>query len=225
MSASYRPTFSRAQVAARLIGLFGFAAREFGPLIVFLVVSATFGAKLAIALSMLTVALESAWRWRRGETFTRLYLLVSGLTLVFGAVDLRAASPFMLKYESVITNIATGVAFAIGAFGDKPMLQEFAEQRASTPFRATAEVRRFFQLFTGLWAAYFFAKAAFYAWLGWKLPLTEAVAIRSLVGGVSLALLSALSITQGRRLFFLCRRLGLLPRADAASPNLGAPAK
>ena len=209
----------------KAVALARFAAREFGPLIVFLVVSAWFGVKLAIALTVLTVVFDSAWRWRRGESFTRLYLLVSGLTLVFGAVDLYAASPFMLKYEAVITNFATGIAFAIGAFGKKPMLQEMAEQRAVSPIPLTSEVRRFFQLFTLLWAVYFFAKAALYAWLGWIMPLTEAIALRSLIGSASLALLSAISITQGRRLFFLCRRLGLLPRADAASPNLGAPAK
>ena len=209
----------------KAVALARFAAREFGPLIVFLVVSAWFGVKLAIALTVLTVVFDCAWRWRRGESFTRLYLLVSGLTLVFGAVDLYAASPFMLKYEAVITNFATGIAFAIGAFGKKPMLQEMAEQRAVSPIPLTSEVRRFFQLFTLLWAVYFFAKAALYAWLGWIMPLTEAIALRSLIGSASLALLSAISITQGRRLFFLCRRLGLLPRADAASPNFGAPAK
>jgi len=198
----------------KAVALARFAAREFGPLIVFLVVSAWFGVKLAIALTVLTVVFDSAWRWRRGESFTRLYLLVSGLTLVFGAVDLYAASPFMLKYEAVITNFATGITFAIGAFGKKPMLQEMAEQRAVSPIPLTSEVRRFFQLFTLLWAVYFFAKAALYAWLGWIMPLTEAIALRSLIGSASLALLSAISITQGRRLFFLCRRLGLLPRAE-----------
>ena len=199
------------KLLGKVLALARFAAREFGPLIVFLVVSARFGVKPAIALSILTVVGESAWRWRRGETFTRLYLLVSGLTLVFGAVDLYAASPFMLKYEAVNTNVATGIAFVFGAFGEKPMLQELAEQRAAIPVAVTAEIRRFFQLFTLLWAAYFFAKAALYLWLGLIMPLTEAIALRSLIGGVSLALLSAISITQGRRLFFLCRRLGLLP--------------
>jgi intracellular septation protein A len=205
------------QSASKAFAVVKFAGREFGPLIVFLAASALFGARLAIALSILTVVLESAWRWRRGETFTRLYLLVGALTLVFGAVDLLAKNPFMLKYEAVVTNLAIGIAFVFGAFGEKPMLQEFAEQRATTPIPATAEIRRFFQLFTLLWAAYFFAKAALYVWLGAILPLTEAMALRSLIGGVSLALLSAVSITQGRRLFFLCRRLGLLRSAEAAS--------
>jgi multisubunit Na+/H+ antiporter MnhC subunit len=43
------------------------------------------------------------------------------------------------------------------------------------------------------------------------LPLTQALALRSLVGGLSVAVMLVVSITQGRRLFFLCGRLGLLP--------------
>ena len=41
--------------------------------------------------------------------------------------------------------------------------------------------------------------------------MTQAMALRSILGGVSLGLMIAFSVTQGRRMFFLCRRLGLLP--------------
>ena len=78
-----------------------------------------------------------------------------------------------------------------------------------------AETRAFFRLFTLAWAAYFFVKAAFYVWIVWTLPLLQAMAVRSLIGSISLGLMIAVSATQGRRLFFLCRRLGLLPRPDA----------
>ncbi len=93
----------------------------------------------------------------------------------------------------------------------KPMLQEVAEKQRNLTFPEGADIRRFFQLFTLLWAVYFFVKAAFYYWMGAILPLTEAMAVRSIVGGVSLGLMIALSVTQGRRLFFFCRWLGLLP--------------
>ena len=207
-------TISQANISGKAASVARFAVREFGPLIVFLVVSAAFGVRPAIALTILTVIVESAWRWRSGAGFTRLYLLVSALTLGFGVFDLFSVHPFMLKYEAVITNVVTGFAFVYGAFGEKPMLQEFAEQRAAAPFPASAEVRRFFQLFTWAWAGYFFLKAALYLWLVEVLPLTQAVALRSLIGGVSLAVLIAVSVTQGRRLFFLCRRLGLLPKPN-----------
>ncbi len=73
------------------------------------------------------------------------------------------------------------------------------------------------------WAGYFFVKAAFYLWTATTMPLTEAMALRSLVGGVSLALMIAFSVTQGRRMFFLCRRLGLLPPAETDAEGKGQP--
>ena len=68
-------------------------------------------------------------------------------------------------------------------------------------FPEGADVRRFFQIFTLLWALYFFVKAAFYYYLGLVMPLTEAIALRSIIGSVSLGLMILLSVTQGRRLF------------------------
>ena len=192
-----------------------FALAEFGPLIVFWSLAATLGVKPAILGSILFIAADAAWRRLKGLAFTRLYLLISGLTLVFGLVDLASTSPFMLKYEAVITNAATGLAFVAGALGEKPIIQEVAEQRGET-FVATQEVRGFFRLFTLVWAAYFFLKAAVYFWLAWTMPMLEAMALSSVVGGVSLGLMIVISATQGRRLFFLCRRLGLLPEPECA---------
>ena len=196
-----------------------FIVAEFGPLIVFWALAATLGVKPAIAGSILAIAVDAAWRRRKGLAFTRLYLLTSGLTLIFGVIDLASTSPFMLKYEAVVTNVATGLAFVAGALGEKPIIQEVAEQRGET-FVATSEVRAFFRLFTVVWAGYFFLKAAFYIWMVWTLPMLEAMALRSAIGSVTLGLMIAISVTQGRRLFFLCRRLGLLPKPDA--PNASA---
>jgi intracellular septation protein A len=198
-----------------------FIVAEFGPLIVFWALAATLGVKPAIAGSILAIAVDAAWRRRKGLAFTRLYLLTSGLTLIFGVIDLASTSPFMLKYEAVVTNVATGLAFVAGALGEKPIIQEVAEQRGET-FAATREVRAFFRLFTLVWAGYFFLKAAFYVRMVWTLPMLEAMALRSVVGSATLGLMIAISVTQGRRLFFLCRRLGLLPKPDAPNASAGA---
>ena len=102
----------------------------------------------------------------QGLAFTRLYLLVSALTLVFGFIDLVSTSPFMLKYEAAVSNAATGLAFVAGAHGEKPMIQEFAEQRES--FVVTNEVRAFFRLFTLVWRPIFSSKARCSP--GWRGP-------------------------------------------------------
>ena len=206
---------------SRLLAVVRFALAEFGPLLVFWMLAATLGVKPAILGSILFIVVDAAWRWRKRLKFTRLYLLTSALTLVFGLVDLASTSPFMLKYEAVITNAATGLAFVAGAVGEKPIIQEVAEQRGEI-FVATAEVRGFFRLFTLVWAAYFFLKAAAYLWMAWTMPMLEAMALRSVAGGVSLGLMIVISATQGRRLFFLCRRIGLLPKPEARAQGAGA---
>jgi intracellular septation protein A len=206
---------------SRLLAVIRFALAEFGPLIVFWALAATLGVKPAILGSILFIVAGAAWRRLKRLKFTRLYLLTSGLTLVFGLVDLASTSPFMLKYEAVITNAATALAFVAGAMGEKPIIQEVAEQRGET-FVATEEVRGFFRLFTLVWAAYFFLKAIVYFWMAWTLPLLEAMALRSVAGSISLGLMIAVSATQGRRIFFLCRRLGLLPKPDEPRRSAGA---
>ena len=203
---------------SRLAAVARFALAEFGPLIVFWALAAWLGVKPAILGSILFIVADAAWRWLGGLTFTRLYLLVSALTLVFGLIDLASTSPFMLKYEAAISNAATGLFFVAGAQGDKPIMQEAAEQRGHS-FVVTKEIRAFFRLFTLVWAAYFFLKAALFAWMAWTMPMLEAMALRSVIGGVSLGLMIAVSVTQGRRLFFLCRRLRLLPKPEAQLPR------
>jgi intracellular septation protein A len=202
----------------KLAAVARFALAEFGPLIVFWLLALAFGVKPAILGSIVFIIADAVWRSRKGLKFTRLYLLVSALTLVFGFVDLVATSPFMLKYEAAVSNVVTGIAFVVGALGEKPIIQEVAEQRGES-FVATDEIRTFFRLFTLVWAAYFFLKAILFMWMAWTMPMLEAMALRSAIGGVSLGLMIAISVTQGRRLFFLCRRFGLLPKATAAEPG------
>jgi intracellular septation protein A len=189
-------------------------AAPFGGLIVFWTLVAVVDVKSAIAGAMAFILLDTLRLWHGGLGFTRLWLLSSALTMVFGAIDLSSAAPFMLAYESVITNAATGLAFVGGASGRKSIMQTLAEQRRG-PYPERADIRRFFQIFTLLWAVYFFVKAALYFWAAWTLPLTEAMGVRTLVGPVSLVVLSALSFSQGDRLFALCKRLRLLPAPDA----------
>ena len=200
---------------SKLAAVARFALAEFGPLIVFWLLVLAFGVKPAILGSIGFIIADAVWRWRKGLKFTRLYLLVSALTLVFGFVDLVATSPFM---EAAVSNVVTGIAFAVGALGEKPIIQEVAEQRGES-FVATDEIRTFFRLFTLVWAAYFFLKAILFVWMAWTMPMLEAMALRSAIGGVSLGLMIAISVTQGRRLFFLCRRFGLLPKVTPAAPG------
>lgn len=184
----------------------------FGGLLVFWSLVMVVDVRTAIAGAMAFILLDALRLWRGGLGFSRLWLLSSALTVVFGAIDLSSAAPFMLAYEAVFTNAATGLAFVAGVRGPKPLVQQLAEQRHG-PYPERADMRRFFQVFTLLWALYFFLKAALYFWAAWTLPLTEAMGVRTLAGPLSLVLLTSVSISHGDRLYELCRRLGLLRAA------------
>lgn len=205
----------------RIKAVAGFVMAEFSPLIGFLVLSWTFGLKVAIAGTVAIVMVDTSWRLWKRVPFTRTYILFVALTVGFGVIDLLSAVPFMLKYEAVITNAITAGVFVLGAAGPKPLVQEVAEQREGRPFSSDA-ARIFFRWFTLVWAAYFLLKAAFYFWMAWTLPMAEALAVRSLVGSLSLGVLLLLSYTQGRRLFYLCQRWGLLPAVPPAGRDEGS---
>jgi intracellular septation protein A len=202
------PVRERAVIQS-LFGFLRYVFLEFGTLIVFWVVLYTAGIKPAIAAIVIFILLDWAYRRWRKIPVTRIYILTSALAVAFGCVDLLAANPFMIKYEAVVTNAATGIFFVAGARGEKSLIQEVAEKRNTFPDRA--DIRQFFRLFTLFWAAYFFVKAGVYLWLGMILPLERALALRTMLGGISLAGMFAISFFLGRPLFFLCRRLGLLP--------------
>jgi intracellular septation protein A len=200
-----------------------YVVMEFGALIVFWIGLYGVGIKAAIAATVIFVALDALYRWRWRIAVTRIYVLTSTLAIGFGAIDLYAANPFMIKYEAVVTNVAVGLFFVAGARGEKSLIQEVAEQRnRGEPFPDRADVRQFFRLLTLFWAAYFFVKAGVYLWLGLILPLAQALALRSVIGGASLAIMIGGTTIFGRRLFFLCRWLGLLPEVAPVAVEAAA---
>jgi intracellular septation protein A len=187
---------------------------EFATLILFWAVYWPFGIKPAIAAVVVYVIADAIRRRVQHVAFTRLYILVTTLTIVFVAFDLIVATPFMIQYEAVITNFILGGAFVAGSQGARPMLQNMAEDWTGEPFPPRADIRHFFMLFTLLWAFYFVAKAALYLWIALNFPLAQALAIRAAIGIPSLLAMVALS-TQGRYLFLVCRALGWLPPEPA----------
>ena len=192
---------------------------EFGPLLVFWILLWTVDLKIAIAVGVVCMLADAAYRLWRGLPITKLYLLSSGLTLLVGCIDLFAQTPFMLKYEDVITSIVIATAFAWGARGQKSMIQGLVEQQQGDSFEDGPDIRRFFKLFTLLWAGYFLLKAIVYLWLGEILPMEEALTVRPIVGTVSLGAMMLLSF-KAQMLFDFGVKVGILPKVadDEASP-------
>ena len=193
----------------KVLALLRSAAFDFGGIIVFYVLLWTAGLKPAIAGTIVFLAVDFVRRRRKHLGFPRIYVLSSALVIVFGFIDLASASPFMIKYEAPISSLAVGVMFALGARG-KSIIQELIEQQAPDASDDSPEMRRFFQLMTAMWAAYFIIKAGVYLWIGDIMTIERALEVRPIISFVSLGAMMALC-TQGRFLFAVCERLGLLP--------------
>lgn len=183
---------------------------EFGGVILFWIMLWQFGLRPAIAATILFVLIDGSRRLVRHLPVTRVWIFANALTLLFGAIDLHAATPFMIRYEGMIGNVVIGLVFTAGAFGRKPMIQEIAEERQGEAFADRPDVRRFFKAFTLVWAGYFFAKALAYLWIMQSFPLGQALAIRSVVGTGSFVVMLLIS-SRGRRLYDMSRRWNLLP--------------
>ena len=192
---------------------------EVGPLLIFWILLWTVDLKIAIGVGVVLLLLDAAYRRWRGMPITQLYVLSGGLTVLFGAIDLWAQTPFMLKYEDVITSLVIAAVLGWGARGEKSMIQGMVEQQRPDAIDDGPDIRRFFKLFTLLWAFYFVLKAIVYLWIGAILPMEQALTVRPIVGTVSLGAMMLLS-WKAQVLFDFGVRVGILPRvADDLIPT------
>ena len=186
---------------------------EIGPLAVFWILLWTVDLKIAIGIGVVLLLADAAFRYWRGMPITKLYILSGGLTVFFGAIDLWAQTPFMLKYEDVITSLVIAAVLGWGARGEKAMIQGMVEQQHPGAIEDAPDIRRFFKLLTLLWALYFLLKAAVYLWLGVILPMEQALTVRPIVGTVSLGAMMLLS-WKAQALFDFGVRVGILPAVN-----------
>ena len=188
--------------ALRLAGYFASMLIFFGAL-------KLFGLKPAIAATLVFVVLDSLRRLILRVPTPQMYIFSHVMALVFGVVDLTLKTPFMIRYEGVITNLIVAAVFVRGAFGPRLMLMEMVESGRGAPFPPNLPgIRTYFSAFTLVWAAYFILRAGFALWTVQVYPLAQALAIRMVVGNVSMIGLALIS-TQGRRIYQACQALGL----------------
>ncbi|MDH7971265.1 hypothetical protein QH494_03655 [Sphingomonas sp. AR_OL41] len=196
------------RVLKSLLGLF----HMFGGLALYWTVLLAFGVRAAIVVAVLFVVMEGGWRLMTRRSFPPLWLFANGAALVFGAIDLWARTPFMVRYEGAILNLMTAGAFALGALGPEPLVLKFARQRKPDIPADRPEVIRFFRAFTLAWALYFVARAGAFLWIMSAFPLVQALAIRTAVAWTSIAVMLLVSLN-GRRVFSACQRFGLFKPA------------
>lgn len=204
---------------ARVKEIGRFTVDNIGAVIVFLVVNHFWGLQAAIAASVVFAVGDAIRHWYLRIPFTRVGVVATTLTIGFGTIDLFAATPFMLRFESVLSNLMTAVVFAGGARGRRPMLLELVERKRGAPFVGRPDLVRFFAILTWTWVGYFVLKSLVYLWIGLELPLDRAIQIRTLWGTASLVAMVVLSSVLAPPLYRLFSRRGWLPpRQDIFLP-------
>lgn len=193
------------RLSGALVSLF----HMFGGLILYWVVLLMFGIKPAIAVTLVFIVAECCWRLATRRPFPVLWWFSNSMALIFGAIDLYANTPFMLRYEATVSNLLTAAFFAAGAFGEKPLVLQFAQRspNAATIPTDRPELMRFFRAFTLLWAAYFFVRAVVFFWIMQRPSLSSALLLRTLTGWGSLGVMILISLN-GRHVFMACQRIG-----------------
>ena len=194
-----------------------------GPLIVFVAAEHLLSLRWAIGISTAYTLGEVIWRKAHKQKLDQIFIFTAAMTLGFGAIDLVLNQPVFLKYEAVGTNVLTGIYFAATAFAEKSLIQE-AYEKAPNAKPVDAELSAYFRAFTAVWAAYFFVKAVGYFFLARAYDYDHALAIRTVVGNVSMFALVGLSWLFGERLFGLAKRLRLIRVAEPPPAEVSAPA-
>lgn len=191
-----------------------FIFSNFGPLIIFYFANHFWGLKAAIAASLIYSVAEIVQQKIKREPITPFFIFSASTSVLFGAIDLYLPQSVLFNYEPSFTNVITGIFFIVGAFNKKPLLQELAEKRKRFENPNSPDLVQYFRIFTLIWAAYFFIKAGFYAWLANQdMSAEKMMAIRSSIGGGSLYVMIGLSIFGGRRFFHLMKSFGWLTEA------------
>lgn len=193
----------------RLTGTLGGLFHTFGSLILYWGVLLTFGLKPAIVATLLFIVAEVIWRMATHRPFPALWWFSNIMALVFGAVDLYADTPFMMRYEATVSNLMTAAFFAAGALGEEPLVLRLAmnSRNGHTIPKDRPEIIRFFRAFTLFWAAYFVARAGVFFWIMTAFPLTKALMLRTVISWASLGVMMLISLN-GRRVLMLCRHFG-----------------
>jgi intracellular septation protein len=168
----------------------GFILRNFAAPLAFIVTFKLFGPKPAIALAIaITIAQVLAHRIH-GLRLSPFFYAATGLTVVFGGVDLVIDSPRYFRLEPFAHNFVVGAAFLASLLAGRPILGWFVESLPKRFQPSEEELQGdYLRKLTAVWAVYLLVKAFAFLWLAFRVDLAELILVRSTLGGGSLWLL------------------------------------
>jgi len=196
-------------------GLIGFLLLQFGPILVFYGANHFYGLKAALIASTIWTAGEIAFQVARKKPLSTFFKFSAAVTLVFGSLDVYLRRSVFFRYEAALTNVLVGIYFASTLFGEKPLIQEFAEsQGLLANLELTSDRKYYFKFLTVMWSAYEFLMAGFYIWVASNYTLEQGLAIRGVVGNATFYGLLFISIFGAKSIKQVLGKLRLLPSSQ-----------
>lgn len=185
---------------------------DFLPLLSYFVGERYYGDKIGLILSVSFSVLVLVIYKVTKVQIPRLFYLVSALAIVFGVIDFFLnGSPFLIKYESVLTNFITGAAFLLSIKKDGSIIQDVSIKQGYFEEKdLDKSMIRFFKIWTLTWVSYFFLKAFIYFWIADYFGYKEGFFIRLVIGSTTFYALLFASIFGGKTSYFLFSKLGLI---------------
>ncbi len=175
-----------------------FILKNFAAPIVFYATFNVWGAKPAIAsalgITLVVVAVHAVTRTKPSPFF----LVASGFTLAFGAIDLVIETPQYFRFEPFAQNFLMGTIFLIMQLLRVPVaawfmqgLPKFVQMElvvAGTD-RPHERNHAYLRKLTWIWTGYMYVKAALFLWMAFQYDLGNLILLRSIFGGGSLGVL------------------------------------
>lgn len=191
--------------------LLQFIWEDFGPIVVFQIAYRIGGYRLGTEAAMI-VAVSECWiLWRKGQRPTMIFMMSTGLCLIFGTLDLCLNSTAFSIFEAPLINFFIAGVFAVSLRNEKSIVQELVEQRKDFSRFPAEDLRFFFGSFTLLWAAYYFVRAWAFLWVNLHTDISNGLLWRLGVGNISLLAMIGISTVGGRPLWLLAHKYRFLP--------------
>ncbi len=177
-------------MAKVLAALLVFIIKNFATPIAFIWMFRVDGAKPAIALAMgVTLVVLAGYALARQKP-SPFFVVASFFTVLMGGVDLLVDSPRFFKLEPAVQNFLIGTVFLGSAILRAPIAAWFA---TALPVSVRPEVgedsKEYLRKLTFVWAAYLYLKAVLFLYLAYQVDLGQLVLLRSVIGGLTLAVL------------------------------------
>lgn len=163
---------------------------NFAPPIAFFCVFQLKGAKPAIAVAVVLTVIQVLTHLVLRQRLSPFFLTASAFTALFGCMDFMVHEPRFFRLEPFAENFMLGILFGLTVLANKPIALWFAQ---AMPVQLRPDLSDgtglYLRQVTIAWIIYFFTKSAVFLYLAFQVDLGKLIVLRTIIGGVSLAVM------------------------------------